>query len=179
MRMMKAREINRVAISAAIIAICSWICIPGTVPYTLQTFGVFLVAGFFGARKGFMAVLVYIILGAIGLPVFSAGRSGLGALLGETGGYIMAFLPAAYLCGRICEKNEKSTAIHILAMLLGLIVCYTLGTLWAAFAYLKNSESLGLWVLLCRFVLPFIVPDLAKIILAVFLVGKLKKRGIG
>ncbi|MBR6474866.1 MAG: biotin transporter BioY, partial [Lachnospiraceae bacterium] len=80
------------AIGAALIAACSWITIPFMVPFTLQTFAVFTIVGLLGGRKGFLSILVYILLGAVGLPVFSGFKGGIGVLAGTTGGYIIGFL---------------------------------------------------------------------------------------
>ena len=175
MKNQKLRDINRIAVSAAIIAVCSWISVPAPVPFTLQTFGVFLTSGLFGRKKGALAVAVFIFLGAIGIPVFSGGRGGLGVLFGETGGYIIGFLPAAFLCGSICEKKEKSISRLILAMLSGLVVCYASGVLWAYFAYLRQ-DGLGFIIVLTKHIAAFIIPDLAKIIAAAFAVRALNKR---
>ncbi len=172
MKNQKLREINRIAVSAAIMAVCSWISIPAPVPFTLQTFGVFLTSGLFGRKKGSLAVLVYILLGAIGIPVFSGGRGGPGVLFGETGGYIIGFLAAALLCGGICERKEKSIPRLIGAMLSGLAVCYALGVLWAYFVYLR-AEGAGLVLALVKHVAVFIVPDLVKILAAAFAVKAL------
>lgn len=163
------------AISAAIITVCSWICLPGAVPYTFQTFGVFLAAALFGAKKSTLAVLIYILLGVVGLPVFAGGRGGLGTILGESGGYIMAFLPASYLCGRICENSPENKKKQLFGMALGLGICYFLGTFWAYAFYLKGGGVAAFGTLLGRFVLPFILPDMAKIIIAQVVAQKLKK----
>ena len=80
------------ALCAALIAICSWITVPATIPFTMQTFAVFCVLGLLGGRRGSMAILVYILLGVVGLPVFSGFQGGIGALLGTTGGYIVGFI---------------------------------------------------------------------------------------
>ncbi|MBR2452596.1 MAG: biotin transporter BioY [Clostridia bacterium] len=162
------------AISAAIITVCSWICLPGTVPYTLQTFGVFLAATLFGAKKSTLAVLIYILLGAVGLPVFAAGRGGLGVLMGESGGYIMAFLPASYLCGRICENSPENKKKQLWGMALGLGICYAFGTLWAYVIYLRSGGASAFGIALGKFVLPFVLPDIAKIVLAQLVAQKLK-----
>ncbi len=172
---MKIREINRVAISAAIITVCSWICLPGTVPYTFQTFGVFLVAALFGAKKSTLAVIIYILLGTVGLPVFAGGRGGLGVLMGESGGYIMAFLPSVYLCGRICEKSPEDKEKQILGMVLGLTICYIIGTIWAYAIYLRGGGTTAFGIALGKFVVPFVIPDVAKIVLAQFVAQKLRK----
>ena len=88
----KTYDLAYIAIFAVLIAICSWISIPMTVPFTLQTFGVFMAVGVLGGKRGSLAVLVYILLGAIGVPVFAGFSGGLGILLNNTGGYIIGFL---------------------------------------------------------------------------------------
>ena len=85
----KTYDLAYIAIFAVLIAICSWISIPMTVPFTLQTFGVFMAVGVLGGKRGSLAVLVYILLGVIGVPVFAGFSGGLGILLNNTGGYAM------------------------------------------------------------------------------------------
>ena len=87
---MRTRDLARAALFAALIAICSWISIPTAVPFTLQTFAVFLALGVLGGKLGTLSVAVYLLLGAVGLPVFAGFQGGLGALLGATGGYLPA-----------------------------------------------------------------------------------------
>ena len=86
------RDMALVALMTALMAICSWISIPTTVPFTLQTLGVFLACALLGGKRGSLAVFVYLLLGALGLPVFAGFSGGAGALLGSTGGYILGFL---------------------------------------------------------------------------------------
>ena len=88
----KTYDMVCIAVFAVIIAICSWISIPATVPFTLQTFAIFLTVGVLGGKKGSLAVLVYILLGAVGVPVFAGFSAGIGILFGNTGGYIVGFL---------------------------------------------------------------------------------------
>ena len=83
---MKTRDVAYIGMFAALMAICSWISIPTTVPFTLQTMGVFTAVGLLGGKRGTTAVLVYILMGAIGLPVFSGFTGGMGILFGSTGG---------------------------------------------------------------------------------------------
>ena len=92
---MRTQELARAALFAALIAICSWISIPTAVPFTLQTFAVFLALGVLGGKLGTLSVAVYLLLGAVGLPVFAGFQGGLGALLGATGGYLAGFLLTA------------------------------------------------------------------------------------
>ena len=90
-----------IALFAVLLTVCAWISVPLPVPFTLQTFAIFAALGILGGRRGTWAVAVYLLLGAVGLPVFSGFRGGLGALLGTTGGYILGFLALAL------EKIEK------------------------------------------------------------------------
>ena len=81
-----------IALGAVIIAVCSWISIPTAVPFTMQTFAVFLILSVLGGKRGTIAIIVYVLLGAIGAPVFASFTSGIGILMGNTGGYIIGFI---------------------------------------------------------------------------------------
>ena len=89
------RDMVYIAMFAVLIAVCSWISVPATVPFTLQTFGVFVTVGVLGGKRGSLSVLVYLLLGMIGVPVFAGFSGGIGCLLGNTGGYIIGFLFSA------------------------------------------------------------------------------------
>ncbi len=178
MKNRKIREINRVALSTAVIIICSWLTIPGPVPYTMQSFGVFTVAALFGGRCGFMSVLVYLLLAAVGLPVLSGGRGGIGALFGETGGYLLGFLVGALICGIICQRYKKSTAAMFGAMLLCLVLCYAFGCLWVLVLYHGRQETVEIAAVAGRMVLPFVVPDVLKLVLSVFTVKAIRKSNV-
>ena len=86
------RDLCFCAIGAALIAVCAWISIPADVPFTLQTFAIFAVCGLLGGRRGTVSVLVYLLLGAVGAPVFAGFRGGFASLLGTTGGYLVGFV---------------------------------------------------------------------------------------
>ena len=126
----KTYDIVYIGVFAVIMAICSWISIPTTVPFTLQTFGVFIAVGVLGGKRGSLAVLVFIILGAIGVPVFSGLTGGVGILLGSTGGYIIGFLFSALVMWAMEKLPVKNAFTQILSMILGLVVCYAFGTVW-------------------------------------------------
>ena len=159
-----------IAVFAVLIAICSWISIPTTVPFTLQTFAVLL-----GGKRGSMAVLIYILLGAVGIPVFAGFSGGFGILLGQTGGYIVGFLFSALLMWLMEALLGKKTWVLGLSMVLGLIVCYAIGTVWFMVVYARNSGAVGLATVLGWCVIPFIIPDLIKIVLALALSKRLGK----
>ena len=117
------KDIALTALFVAVMAVCSWISIPATVPFTLQTFGVFLSVGLLGGKRGSLAVLVYLLLGAVGLPVFSGFTGGIGHLLGPTGGYIIGFIFSALLMWLAERLFGKSVAVLAVSMIAGLIVC--------------------------------------------------------
>ena len=169
-----AKDMAYVAIMAVVIAICSWISIPTTVPFTLQTFAVFLAVGVLGGRRGTFAVLVFILLGAVGVPVFAGFQGGIGVLLGTTGGYIIGFLLSALLYWAMTRALGEKTPVMVAAMVLGLIVCYAFGTAWFMIVYARNAGAIGLGTALGWCVFPFIIPDLVKIALAVGLTRVLK-----
>lgn len=128
------RDIALIAIFAALIAVCSIISIPiGAAPITLQTFAVVLAGAVLGANRGFLAVLLYLAVGAIGLPVFAGGAAGLAPFAGPTVGYLVAFPLAAWLTGFIVERLPRGGAVKnavliFLAILVANIVfVYTLG----------------------------------------------------
>jgi biotin transport system substrate-specific component len=122
-----ARELVYTALFAVLIALCAWISVPTAVPFTLQTFGVFAALTMLGGRRGFFAVLCYVLLGAAGLPVFSGFRGGAGMLFGSTGGYIFVFL----LCRRgllLSDGSRPRFFVGLCAMALWLALCYFFGT---------------------------------------------------
>ena len=172
---MKTIEIAYIGLCTALIAVCSWISIPLTVPITLQTFAIFLTVALLGLKNGTITVLVYILLGAIGLPVFSGFKSGAAVLLGTTGGYIIGFLFSAIVVGLILKFFGKSTLVMFISMIIGLIVCYIFGTIWFMIVYMKNTGDIGLVSVLSWCVIPFIIPDIIKIILAIILYKPLSK----
>lgn len=168
-------DLAYVALFAVLIAVCAWISIPLTVPFTLQTFAVFAALGILGGRRGTFAVVVYILLGVVGLPVFSGFQGGAGVLLGTTGGYILGFLGSALLYWGITRHFGSKPFVMALAMVLGLLVCYGFGTVWFVQAYAKTSGAVGAMTALGWCVFPFVLPDLAKLGLALVLSRRVRK----
>lgn len=168
-----------IGVFAALLAIFSWISIPTVVPFTLQTFGVFLALTLLGGKRGTLAILVYILLGAVGLPVFSGFTGGFGRLLGTTGGYILGFL-ATGLLYLLFEKlsGKKSLLREGLVLLLGLLVCYAVGTAWFIFVYGSSTGAVSLGTVLGWCVLPFILPDICKLIFALLLGRRIRRTGL-
>ena len=155
-----------IAMSAALMAICSWISIPAAVPFTLQTFGVFLAVGALGGRRGTLAILVYLLLGLIGLPVFAGFEGGVGCLLGSTGGYLIGFVCTALVMWAMEKLPGNRTAVQVVSMVLGLAACYAFGTVWFMQVYARTSGAIGWLTALGWCVFPFVIPDLLKIALA-------------
>lgn len=168
----------QIALFAAIMAVCSWIQIPMTVPFTLQTFAIFCALGTLGGKSGSISVLVYIVLGAVGVPVFAGFSGGMGALLGTTGGYIIGFLFTALLYWAITHFFGEKLPVMIIAMVLGLLVCYAFGTAWFMIVYANANGAVGLITALGWCVFPFIIPDLVKIALAILIAKRIPKRFI-
>ena len=172
---MQTKDIVLIGIFAALIAICSWISIPTAVPFTLQTFGMFMAVEMLGGKRGTLAVLVYLLLGAAGLPVFAGFTGGMGIITGSTGGYIVGFLLGALVMWAMEALLPKHPAVSVLSMLVGLLVCYALGTAWFMFVYSRDNGAVGLMAVLGWCVFPFIIPDLIKIALAWILSRRLRK----
>ena len=164
-----------IAVCAALMAVCSWISIPTTVPFTLQTFAVFFAVYFLGGKKGTISVIIYILLGAVGVPVFAGFKGGFGALIGTTGGYIIGFIFSALVFWLLTSLLGRKLWVEIVAMVLGLLVCYAFGTVWFMVVYARTKDAVTLATALGWCVFPFIIPDLAKIALAFGLGKTLRK----
>ena len=181
----KTIDLVYMAVGAILLAVCSWISIPTTVPFTLQTFAVFTVLGLLGGKRGTVSIIVFILLGAIGVPVFHGFQGGFGVILGTTGGYIVGFIfmGLLYWLAEVLFKNimrstrftAKTIAVRTAVMIVGLAVCYAFGTAWFMIAYAKGSGPVGLGVALGWCVIPFILPDIAKMVLAMVISARLKK----
>jgi biotin transporter BioY len=146
-----------------LIALCARITVLlpfSPVPVTAQTFAVLMIGALLGAKRGGLAALTYIIEGALGLPVFALG-GGFAILLGPTGGYLIGFIPAAYVTGFLAQKGwDRRIDTTVLAMIFGNLIIYTIGLLWLSrlMGISKSVLSTGLY--------PFVVGDLVKIVLA-------------
>lgn len=171
----KTYDVVYVGVFAVLIAICSWISIPTLVPFTLQTFAVFLTVGLLGGKRGTMAVLVYVLLGAIGIPVFAGFSGGMGIILNNTGGYIIGFIFSALVMWLMEHLMGKKIWVQGLSMILGLIICYAFGTAWFMIVYTRDTGTVGLVTVLGWCVIPFIIPDIVKIALALILSNRLSK----
>jgi len=163
------KELVSAAVFTAVTAVLSQISIPmpSNVPITLQTFAIALCGYALGVKTGCISVLTYILLGAIGAPVFSQFRGGIGMLFGYTGGFIVGFIPLSLLCGLAAGKKAY---LALPLGLIGLAVCHLLGT--AQFSLVASRPFLDSLVLVS---LPYIVKDIASIIAAYYLAAALRR----
>lgn len=159
------------ALFAALTAVFSQISIPiGPVPINLALMSVFICGGALGWKRGTISIAVYILLGLVGVPVFSGFQGGAAKLAGPTGGYIIGYLFAVFIVGFVCDKLVKKVWVLPVSMIIGLIVCYVFGTAW--FMILTGT---GLVESLTMCVIPFLPGDAVKIIAAALVVKALKK----
>ena len=172
---LRTEDMSYIALFAVLMAVCAWISIPMTVPFTLQTFAVFAALATLGGRRGTYAVLVYLLLGAVGLPVFAGFQGGPGVLLGTTGGYILGFLGSALVFWLATAWLGDSLPAVLTACGMGLVVCYAFGTAWFLVVYARTSGPIGLLTALGWCVFPFLVPDLIKLGLAVLVSQRVKR----
>ncbi len=169
--MKNKRGISALAISAlftAVMAICSLITIPAPIPFTLQTFALFLIAGLLPLKYSFSSVSAYLLLGAAGLPVFSGFSGGFGVIIGPTGGFLLGFLlflPTQKIIYRLSKKRM------LLSQISGLTVCYLCGVMW----YMIYSYPTSFWAVITVAILPFILPDIAKLLLAMLIIKRIGK----
>ncbi len=164
-----------IGIFAVVIAVCSWISIPAAVPFTLQTFAVFLAVILLGGKRGTLAVLVYILLGAMGIPVFAGFRGGISVLFNNTGGYIVGFLCSTLIMWAAESLLGGKLWVQAVSMILGLAACYVVGTAWFMLVYIRNTGAVGVMTVLGWCVIPFLIPDMVKIMLALMLGNVLRK----
>lgn len=170
---MKRTTLNLVycALFASLTAVCSQIAVPlpADIPLNLATFSVMLAGAFLGPWYGLTSQGVYLLLGAVGAPVFSMFRGGLDRLVGPTGGYLVGYLFMALIVGLITSRFGNKIVVHILAMLAGTAVLYLFGTVW--YLILTKSSPIAA---LSACVLPFLPGDAIKIVLASVLAVRLK-----
>lgn len=171
---MRIKELTVIALFAGIMAVLAQVAIPlpfSPVPITGQILGLFLTGALLGRRLGTWAVLLYLILGALGLPVFARGGAGIARLLGPTGGYLWGFLVGVYLLGWVVDKGNKLTFLRAAGgMLLCLGAVYILGAL--QLAYLMHLPWQKAFLL---GVVPFVPLDILKLLLASVLSVKLRR----
>lgn len=167
---MKFKKLILCAIFTALTAIFSQLAIPiGPIPINLATLAVLCSATLLGPIFGALSMLIYLLLGVVGVPVFSMMQSGPGVLAGPTGGYIIGYIFAALIAGIVIERLKFTTWSIIISLICGYITYTAIGTFW--YMYSANATLLQA---LTACVLPFIIGDTLKMIVAFFLTKRLK-----
>lgn len=172
MKAISVKQMSLAAIMTAVTCILSPISLNiGPVPISLGTFAVSLSVCILGRNLGMLSYLLYLLLGFVGLPVFSNYGAGVEKLLGPTGGYLIGMIFLAFIGGFAVEKFSKSPIQQYLGLMLGIAFCYLLGTLW-----LGKVLSMDFGKALSVGVIPFILPDAIKVLLALVLGKKIRGR---
>ncbi|MCM1166390.1 MAG: biotin transporter BioY [Lachnospiraceae bacterium] len=172
-RLFSVRSMVFMAIFAALICVAApfSVPLPGLVPISLGTFAIYLTGAMLGGKRGAVAVCVYIMLGAVGLPVFTGFAGGLAKLFGPTGGYIVGYIPLVLLTGIFSEMPSKRHWTMPAGMALGTIVMYAFGTAWFM---IMNGSPLQTALMSC--VAPFLIGDAVKIALSTVIAAPLRAR---
>lgn len=170
---MRIRNMTLCGLFAALLAVCAWLCVPvADTVLTLQTFGIALCLGVLGGRWGSVAIGVYLLLGAVGLPVFSGFRGGFGMLFSTTGGYLTGFFFFGLMYWLITTLFPNG---QLLGMAAGLLICYCFGSVWYYHVYTAGGDSVTFGFILIKCVLPYLLPDAVKLLLAWQLSKKLRR----
>ncbi len=172
---LRTLDLAYIAVFTVLLAVCSWISIPTVVEFTMQTFAVFFTLLVLGGKRGTLTIMVYLILGAIGVPVFAGFTGGAGAMLGISGGYLWGFLLTALVYWQLTTLFGDRLLVKVLALVLGLIVCYAVGTFWFMTVYARETGPVGFATSLMWCVVPFVPLDIMKLVLALALSGRVKR----
>jgi len=174
-KQMRVQSMIFIALFATLMCIGAWIHFPGPVPATMRTFVVFAALGLLGSKNTFIMLLVYIALGAVGLPVFSGFTSGVAALTGPTAGFIWGFLlgvPVFYIFEKYFSRKKVLT---ILGYIIYILIHYIPGALWYCRFTAGEINMPGLISSSLVTVVPFIIPDGIKLLVAILTTERLKK----
>lgn len=170
----KVKMITCVGLMTALMCVLGPLAFPlpfSPVPISLGTLAIYFAVYVTGMRMGALSCLVYLLLGFIGVPVFTSFTSGPGKLLGPTGGYLIGYIFLAFVCGALIEKWPGKIYHHFAGMVIGTGIFYLFGTLWLAY-----EAGMSFTAALAAGVLPFIPGDLAKIVIAILVGSQIKKR---
>lgn len=174
----KIKNLTVIALMAAILCILGPLTIPiGVVPITFINLAIFIIIYILGMKKATISYLIYLLIGLIGIPVFSGFRGGVQKLMGPTGGFLLGFILMIIISGLVIDKFSSNKIICIIGMIVSIWVVYLCGTLW-----LSYSANLPLPVAFAKGVIPFILEDIVKIVIAAvagpILSGRIAKAGV-
>lgn len=172
------RAITLTALFAALLAVSALISVPLTVPVTLQTLVLFLAFFVTGGRISTLATLLYIAIGALGVPVFAGFTGGVSRLFDATGGYILGLLLASLTFWLLDQLIGATLRRRVISASFALCVLYASGTLWYSLVYLGGGADSTLAVLITC-VLPFVIPDAIKMTVAYYVAKKLAPLHLG
>lgn len=168
----KTRDMVMTALMAAVLCILGPLTIPiGPVPLSLTNFAIYITMYVLGTKRGTIAFCIYLLIGLVGVPVFSGFTGGPGKLLGPTGGYIVAFLPMAIVLGLFLDRRWKHRVQCVIMMEVVTWIPYLIGSAWLAF-----SAGMSFQAAFAAGVLPFLAEDFVKMIVAAILGPVLKTR---
>ncbi len=171
----KIRSMCFVSLGSVFVTLCAWLTLPATVPFTAQTFAVALILSVLGGKRGTVSLVLYLSMGALGLPVFSGFLGGAGILLGKTGGYLLGFFVWGVAYWLVTLRSQKAWS-SLAGNMIGQILCYISGTVWYVSFYLTSVSTSGIVAVMAECVFPFLAADALKIILAHFVAKKLKNQ---
>ena len=174
-RRKKTYDMAYIGLFVGLMAICSWISIPTAIPFTMQTFAVFLAVMILGGKRGTLAIVVYLLLGLVGVPVFAGFSAGPGVLFGTTGGYLIGFVFSGLLMWLMERIADRKVWVQMLSMLFGMVTYYIIGTIWFMVVYGNTNGPVSLLTALGWCVFPFVIPDLVKAALALGFGNALRK----
>lgn len=160
------------AVMAAMLCVLGPLTVPiGAIPISLANFVICLAAWLLGPRFGTLSVAIYLVIGLVGVPVFSGYGAGIAKVAGPTGGYLVGYLLLAFIGGLVIEKSKGQPVLSALGLIAGDAACYVLGTAWFVF---QMQCELSYALAVC--VYPFIALDLAKIVVSCIVGALLRKR---
>lgn len=166
------REMALIAVMAAVTCVLGPLSAPiGVVPISFTNLAVYLAIYVLGCKRGTVSYIVYLLIGLVGVPVFSGFTGGVGKLFGPTGGYLIGFIFMALICGWFIDRFECKLVPSFAGMVLGTIVCYIFGTVWLAY-----QAGMSFYAALAAGVLPFIVGDLAKMVVAAIIGPQVRRQ---
>lgn len=170
----KIKSMTIISLMTAILCILGPITLPipiSPIPISFVTLAIYISVYVLGMKRGTISCLLYLLIGFIGLPVFSGFSGGVGRLLGPTGGYMLGYVFIAVICGFFIDRWMTKRVLHIIGMVLGTIVCYLFGTIW-----LSMQAGMSFYAALGVGVLPFILGDMIKITAASIAGPLIRKR---
>lgn len=165
-------QIAMIAVMTAVTCVLAPLSVPiGPVPISLTNLVIYFSLFILGTKKGTVSYLIYLLIGLVGIPVFSGFTGGPGKLFGPTGGYLIGFIPLALIAGLFIDHFRKNKILCLIGMVLGTAACYTLGTVWLAMQAHMTMEAA-----LMAGVIPFLIGDFIKMILALIIAPQIRRQ---